>query len=60
MYCQITFKEAQRILLRNGFKLERVKGSHYHYIRNGKKVIITTKPHHLIWQRLVKENGLIF
>ena len=55
---KITFREADRILVANGFKRDKIKGSHHHYIRNGRRVVITLKPNQMVWQRLCKENQL--
>lgn len=55
---QITFKEAERILYRNGYQFEKIKGSHHHYVKDGKRIVINLKLHHLVWRRLCKEYNL--
>ena len=55
---EIKFREAQKILLNNGFEKDRVKGRHYHYVRNGMRVIIYPGLNRMVWQRLIKENQL--
>lgn len=57
---EVRFKEAERILLNNGFKLSRIKGSHHYYVdANGeRKVTINLKLNRMVWQRLCKENNL--
>ena len=54
----VSFRKAQRTLLENGFELDRINASHYHYIRNGNKVIIPIRLNKMIWQRIKKENNL--
>ena len=54
----ISFREADRILINNGFKRDKVKGSHHHYIRDGHRVVINLKLNRMVWQRLCKENKL--
>ena len=56
----ITFREADTILINNGFKRDKIKGSHYHYVRNGHRVVINLKLNKMVWRRLCKENKIIF
>ena len=55
---KITFREADRILVDNGFQRDKIKGSHHHYVRNGHRVVINLKLNRMVWQRLIKENQL--
>lgn len=55
----IRFKDADRILRKNGFVRERSKGSHTYYTRSGKGVVINIKTNRMVWRRICKENGLI-
>ena len=54
----IKFKEADRVLRRNGFVYDRTKGSHHYYIRDGKPVVINIKTNRMVWRRICKENNL--
>lgn len=56
----ITFREANNILLENGFILDKVKGSHYQYLRNGRRVVINLKLNKMVWKRVCKENKIIY
>ena len=55
---QITLRQAERILIDNGYKKDRTKGGHIHYVKDGKRIVINTGLHHLVWRRLVKQYGL--
>ena len=55
----VSFRKAQRTLLDNGFELDRIKASHYHYVKDGIKVIIPIRLNKMIWQRIKKENNLL-
>ncbi len=55
---EVRFREAERILLNNGFRKDKVKGSHHQYIKDGRRVVINLKLNRMVWQRLCKENGL--
>lgn len=55
---QITFREADKILVHNGFRRDKIKGSHHHYVRSGRRVVINLKLNQMVWQRLCKENEL--
>ena len=56
---QITFREANKMLIKNGFKQDKIKGSHHHYVKNGRRIVINLKLNPMVWQRLCKENKLI-
>ena len=56
---QISFREAERTLLKNGFKPDKIKGSHHHYVKGGRRVVINLKLNRMVWQRLCKENNLM-
>ena len=56
---EIRFRDAQRVLVRNGFKLSRVKGSHHYYVNGDQKVTINLKLNPMVWKRIMKENNLI-
>ena len=55
----IRFKEADKVLRRNGFVQDRSRGSHHHYVRNDESVVITIKTNKMLWKRLCKEYGLV-
>lgn len=55
---EVRFREAERVLLDNGFRKDKVKGSHHHYVRNGRRVVINLKLNRMVWHRLCKENKL--
>ena len=55
---EVRFRDAERILLNNGFKLERIKGSHHYYSKGDKKVTINLNLNRMVWQRIKKENDL--
>ena len=55
---EVRFRDAERILLNNGFVLDSVKGSHHHYIKDNRKVTINLKLNRMVWQRIKKENCL--
>lgn len=57
---EVRFREAEKVLRNNGFKLERINGSHHYYVKDdGKKVTINLKLNRMVWQRIKKENNLI-
>ena len=56
---QITFREAERILRNNGYKKDRINGSHYHYVKDGNRVVINIGLNTMVWKRLCKENNLV-
>lgn len=55
----IKFREAEKILLFNGFVYDKCRGSHHQYIRNGHRVVINLKLNACVWQRICKENKLV-
>lgn len=55
----IKFKEADRILRNNGFIYDKSRGSHHHYVKNGRRVVVNRDINPCVWQRLCKENNLI-
>ena len=54
----VSFRKAQRQLMDNGFKLDKVNASHYHYVKDGVKVVIPIRLNKMLWQRIQKENNL--
>lgn len=56
---EVRFKEAERVLRNNGYKLDRINGSHHQYVKDGKRVVINLKLNRMVWQRIKKENNLI-
>jgi predicted RNA binding protein YcfA (HicA-like mRNA interferase family) len=54
----VSFRKAQRTLWDNGFTLDRISSSHYHYVKDGTRVIIPIRLNRMLWQRIVKENNL--
>lgn len=55
----IKFREAEKILLLNGFAFDKCRGSHHQYTRNGQRVVINLKLNACVWNRICKENHLI-
>ena len=59
-YVVITFKEMQKILKKNGYRLDRQNGDHFVYIKeHHNHISINRKLNPMVARRLVKENGLI-
>jgi len=54
-----TAEKFSRILRDNGFSLNRVKGSHYIYTKEGHNVTVPIRLNACIANRLIKENGLV-
>lgn len=52
-------REFKKILKNNGYKLERVKGSHYIYKKGKSEIVIPLKLNTMIARRLIKENQLV-
>lgn len=53
---EIRFRDAHRILLRNGFTPTTCRGSHQKYERGGRHLIVgRLGVNRMIWQRLIKE-----
>ena len=55
---EIKFRDAERILKNNGFRLDRIKGSHHYYVKGKQKVMINLDLNRMVWQRIKKENNL--
>ena len=55
----IKFRQAEKILIQNGFVFDKTKGSHHQYIRNGHRVVINLKLNACVWQRICKENNIL-
>ena len=55
----VRFREAEKVLLNNGFRLDRVKGSHHYYINGNRKVAINLKLNRMVWRRIKKENNIV-
>ena len=53
-------REAEKVILKNGFVLKGLKGSHAKYKHpDGRSIVIKFKDlNRMMWQRIVKENGL--
>ena len=56
---EIRFKDADRVLRRNGFVWDRSRGSHHYYTRDGKGIVINIRTNRMVWRRLCKEHGLV-
>ena len=56
---EVRFRDAQRILINNGFVLDRIRGSHHYYVRGNYSVAINLKLNRMVWQRIKKENNLL-
>lgn len=54
----IRFREADRVLRRNGYICDRTRGSHHHYVKDGRAIVINNRTNRMVWQRLCKENKL--
>lgn len=55
---EVKFRDAEKILLRNGYRLNRVKGSHHYYTNGKNNVVINLRLNRMVWQRIKKENNL--
>ncbi len=55
----IKFREAEKILLLNGFAFDKCRGSHHQYKRNGQRVVINLKLNACVWNRICKEHNLV-
>ena len=51
-------REFERLLRRNGYKLDRVNGSHYIYTNGSNSISIKPKINKMVARRLIKENNL--
>lgn len=56
---QIDFKTAERVLRINGFRYDRTKGSHYQFVKDGKRITINRRIKPCVWYRIVKDYKLI-
>ena len=56
---EVRFRDAQRILNQNGFVLNRVKGSHFYYVKGNHSAVINLRLNRMVWQRIKKECNLI-
>lgn len=56
---EVKFRDAEKVLLRNGYKLNRVRGSHHYYSNGKRSVVINLKLNRMVWQRIKKENDLM-
>jgi len=54
----IKFRDAEKILKRNGFVYDKTRGSHHQYVRNGIRIVVNKNINPCVWLRLVKENNL--
>lgn len=50
----IKFKEAERIVLRNGYVYDKCRGSHYQYIKDGQRIVLTIKLNPCVWYNICK------
>lgn len=56
---ELRFRDVNRILIRNGYTPTTCRGSHQKYERNGRHIVIShLRVNRMMWQRLVKENGI--
>ena len=55
---EVKFRDAARILKKNGFQLYRIRGSHHYYVRGKQKVMINLDLNPMVWLRIKKENNL--
>lgn len=55
---QVKFRDAEKTLIRNGFKLDRIHGSHHYYVRGNQVAVINLKLNKMVWRRVKKENGI--
>lgn len=51
-------REFERLLRRNGYRLDRVNGSHYIYTNGSNSISIKPKINKMVARRLIKENDL--
>lgn len=52
---RLTAKEAERLLLQAGFELNRVKGSHYIYVRESVRVVVPYHAGKILHPKIVKQ-----
>lgn len=56
---QMSFKEAERVTLKNGFIYTGCNGDHFKYRRNGEVLVLNRKLNPIVWQRLVRQHRLV-
>ena len=56
---KFSFREANKIVRKNGFKLVGVCGSHFKYQRDGQTIVLNRNLQAPVFQRIMKENNLI-
>ena len=54
----IKFREAERIVLKNGYVLARCHGSHYHYKKDGQRLVLTKNLNPCVWHNICKNYEL--
>lgn len=55
---QMKFREVKRILIDNGWTVNRHKGDHTIFIKDNKHIFIPLNPNGLMLQRLFRENDI--
>ena len=55
---QMKFREVKRILIDNGWTINRHKGDHTIFIKDNKHISIPFNPNGLMLQRLFRENDI--
>jgi len=54
-YPRLTAKEAEKLLFRNGFTLDRQKGSHRIYIKNGFRMVLPCHAGEILHPKIIKQ-----
>ena len=54
-YPRLTAKEAEKLLLRNGFILDRQKGSHRIYIKNMHMMVLPSHAVEILHTKIIKQ-----
>lgn len=54
----IKYRDVKRILIDNGWKIDRYSGDHTIFIKDGKHISVPYHPNGLIIQRLFRENDI--
>lgn len=57
---QMKFREVKRILIDNGWKIDRCSGDHTIFIKDNKHISIPAHPNGLMLQRLFRENDIMY
>jgi predicted RNA binding protein YcfA (HicA-like mRNA interferase family) len=52
---KLTAKEAEKLLFKAGFELNRVKGSHYIYQRDSERVVVPDHAGKILHPKIVKQ-----